>query len=344
MITVLTASYNGSSYIVQQLDSILAQSREDIQILVSDDCSVDGSREILKAYEDSHKGRVVVLWRRWPSGGAALHFLKLLKLMGDLGERQDRGMEEILEEYEPLGEAGQALAETFSQAEYFMLSDQDDVWLKTKGERLLEKITTMEAQREGEEVPLLVHSDMQVVDEELHVIAPSFFSYQKISPQRTRLSQLLVQNNVTGGGIMVNRAVLPFLSRLPSKCLMHDAWLALVVTSFGRIGYVDEPLYLYRQHGGNTLGAEKGDNLAGVIGRLTDGERARENYRNMFAQARWFLEFYRDGLGEKECRILEKFLQLPERGRLGKMYLILRYGFTKNTFLRTLGQMLFMDV
>lgn len=53
MITVLMASYNGGRYIRQQLDSILAQDEEDVRILVSDDCSSDGSRELLKEYEAS---------------------------------------------------------------------------------------------------------------------------------------------------------------------------------------------------------------------------------------------------------------------------------------------------
>jgi glycosyltransferase involved in cell wall biosynthesis len=56
MITVLMASYNGSRYIRQQLDSILAQDEEDVRILVSDDCSSDGSRELLKEYEAGGPG------------------------------------------------------------------------------------------------------------------------------------------------------------------------------------------------------------------------------------------------------------------------------------------------
>ena len=78
MITVLVASYNGSRYIKQQLDSILAQDEKDIHILVSDDCSADGSGELLKEYEERHRDRILVLFRRKPSGGAAAHFLKLL--------------------------------------------------------------------------------------------------------------------------------------------------------------------------------------------------------------------------------------------------------------------------
>ena len=63
---------------------------------------------------------------------------------------------------------------------------------------------------------------------------------------------------------------------------MHDAWLALIASCFGEIGWVDRPLYYYRQHGGNTLGAEKGDSLDSVRARVKDGSSARENYRRMF--------------------------------------------------------------
>ena len=65
MITVLMASYNGSRYIRQQLDSILAQDEEDVRILVSDDCSSDGSRELLKEYEAS-QGRSFFTDRKTP--------------------------------------------------------------------------------------------------------------------------------------------------------------------------------------------------------------------------------------------------------------------------------------
>ena len=50
-ITVLMAAYEGERYIEQQLDSILAQTVPDLQIMVSDDGSKDGTREILEKYE-----------------------------------------------------------------------------------------------------------------------------------------------------------------------------------------------------------------------------------------------------------------------------------------------------
>ena len=343
MITVLVASYNGSRYIKQQLDSILAQDEKDIHILVSDDCSADGSGELLKEYEERHRDRILVLFRRKPSGGAAAHFLKLLKLMADAahGPEEQPQHGSLLPEYE-VTKSQLAHLGRLAGADYFMLSDQDDVWMPQKARMLSDKMKEMERKPGRGNVPLLVHSDLTVTDEELRPIADSFFRYQKISPERTRLPQLLVQNNVTGGAVMVSRSMLPYLKEIPGVCLMHDAWLALIASCFGEIGWVDRPLYYYRQHGGNTLGAEKGDSLDSVRTRVKDGSSARENYRRMFGQADSFYHMFYSRLNREQQETLEAFIRLPRCGRLGKMGLIVKYGFTKNTLVRTLGQMLFI--
>ena len=343
MITVLMASYNGSRYIRQQLDSILAQDEEDVRILVSDDCSSDGSRELLKDYEASRGDRVLVLLRKEPSGGAPVHFLKLLKLMADAahGPEEQPQHGSLLPEYE-VTKSQLAHLGRLAGADYFMLSDQDDVWMPQKARMLSDKMKEMERKPGRGNVPLLVHSDLTVADEALRPIADSFFRYQKISPERTSLPQLLVQNNVTGGAVMVSRSMLPYLKEIPGVCLMHDAWLALIASCFGEIGWVDRPLYYYRQHGGNTLGAEKGDSLDSVRTRVKDGSSARENYRRMFGQADSFYHMFYSRLNREQQETLEAFIRLPRCGRLGKMGLIVKYGFTKNTLVRTLGQMLFI--
>lgn len=346
MITVLVAAYNGEAYIREQMDSILAQSQGGIHIVVSDDCSSDRTPEILEEYCARYPGRVTAIRREKPSGGAAAHFLELLselaraeaKSGAAVAGREPGGAEEFaacgyggsVKDHLPVAAAG---------ADYFMLSDQDDVWLPQKAEKLLMCMQELEAGLKPG-TPALVHSDLAVVDESLRVVAHSFFKYQKISPERTALPQLLVQNNVTGGAVMINRPMLELLKDLPQVCLMHDAWLALLASCFGAIGWVKEPLYLYRQHGSNTLGAEKGDNLQGMRDRLEDGSGARENYRRMFGQAQCLLELFADRLSGEQKELLAAFVEIPRMGKAGRIRTILKYGFTKNTWLRTLGQML----
>ena len=57
-ITVLMATYEGERYIGQQLDSILAQTIPDIQIMISDDGSKDRTRQILERYKRWYPGQI----------------------------------------------------------------------------------------------------------------------------------------------------------------------------------------------------------------------------------------------------------------------------------------------
>lgn len=220
MITVLVAAYNGEAYIREQMDSILAQSQGGIHIVVSDDCSSDRTPEILEEYCARYPGRVTAIRREKPSGGAAAHFLELLSELARAETKPGAavaGREQAgAEEFTASGYGGSVkdhLPVAAAEADYFMLSDQDDVWLPQKAEKLLMCMQELEAGLKPG-TPALAHSDLAVVDESLRVVAHSFFKYQKISPERTALPQLLVQNNVTGGAVMINRPMLELLKDL----------------------------------------------------------------------------------------------------------------------------------
>ena len=50
-VDVLLATYNGEKYLRKQIDSILNQTYKNINLIISDDCSKDKTKEILKEYE-----------------------------------------------------------------------------------------------------------------------------------------------------------------------------------------------------------------------------------------------------------------------------------------------------
>jgi glycosyltransferase involved in cell wall biosynthesis len=52
-VTVLMSVYNGEKYLRQAVDSVLAQTFRDFELLIVDDCSTDSTAEILKSYHDS---------------------------------------------------------------------------------------------------------------------------------------------------------------------------------------------------------------------------------------------------------------------------------------------------
>ena len=57
-VDILLATYNGEKYIKEQVESILNQTYENIQIIISDDCSTDKTRQVLKEYENNEKIKI----------------------------------------------------------------------------------------------------------------------------------------------------------------------------------------------------------------------------------------------------------------------------------------------
>jgi glycosyltransferase involved in cell wall biosynthesis len=54
LISVVLCTYNGERYLKYQLDSLIAQSYKNIEIIIVDDCSIDKTRSILSDYQTRH--------------------------------------------------------------------------------------------------------------------------------------------------------------------------------------------------------------------------------------------------------------------------------------------------
>ena len=144
----------------------------------------------------------------------------------------------------------------YTNTEYIMFSDQDDVWLPNKIE------LTLNVMKAAEQIypnkPVLVHTDLKVVDSELNIISDSMWSYQKLFPEiGDDLSKIMAQNVVTGCTMMINRKARDASIPIPAEAIMYDWWLALNTAEFGKIAYLSIPSILYRQHSGNKIGAKR---------------------------------------------------------------------------------------
>jgi len=108
----------------------------------------------------------------------------------------------------------------------------------------------------GKNTPILIHSDLRVVDEQLNEIAPSFVKFQGLpDPRKHDFPKFLYQNVVTGCATFFNRALLEIATPIPEQAIVHDWWFAQCAKLFGVLVYIDEPLLDYRQHGENSIGA-----------------------------------------------------------------------------------------
>lgn len=223
-IDILLATYNGQKYLSEQIDSILSQSNTDWTLIIRDDKSDDETVEIIKKYQEKYLDKIKIIEDDAGHLGVKLNFQRLLE---------------------------------HSKAEYIMFCDQDDVWLPEKIEM------TLNAMKKGEkdfpDKPLMIHSDLVVVDDGLKKIADSLWEYQKVIPEKNDdLNRIILQNVATGCTIMINKKAREVSLPIPEDAVMHDWWIAIKVAQYGKILYVPRQLTLYRQHSGNLVGAKMG--------------------------------------------------------------------------------------
>lgn len=306
-VCILLAAYNGAAYIRQQIDSILQQDYPNIQLVLSDDGSQDGTQEILAEYEAEYPGRVIWHQSGKRFGKAQTHFMHLLR--------------------------------TFHDADYIMFSDQDDVWHPDKVRKTLQKMREIE---KDTSVPALVHTDLRVVDRELNMIAPSFCKYSNINGNRLKLNQLLVQNVVTGCTVMINHelAKLACAEIAEDRVIMHDWWMAMLAAACGATGFLDEATIEYRQHGSNSVGAQRVNSPQYLWKRLYTRKKMRDALTVAARQAESFLSCYEQLIGTEEKKLIRAFISIKEKGTLGRDIVFLRYRLLKDRMIRIVPQLL----
>ena len=231
-IAILLATYNGAKYIREQLDSLFQQSCGDFHLYIRDDGSKDDTLKIVEEYRQKFSDRITVLEDSQKHKGAAKSFMTLLQEV---------------------------------DSDYYMFCDQDDIWLPTKVEKTFARMKEIEgtAQNAGTAnavgtAPILVATDLKVVDENLQPLKDSFNVDLKIDVFRKHSELICVRHVVTGCTMMFNRAAKEASLPMSPRATMHDEWVALCVHfKGGIISILDEATILYRQHTSNTLGAEQ---------------------------------------------------------------------------------------
>ncbi len=292
-VQVLLATYNGDTHVAEQIDSVLAQLDVDVDLLVSDDGSSDNTRNTLSAYHAAHPGRFLLLPQVPGTGRPKTNFLRLMQA---------------------------------STADYVALCDQDDVWLPDKLAVSMQAMAELE-QKHGSSVPLLVFTDVNVVDGGLRLLHASFWQNQGIVAERIgSLRHLLAQNVVVGCTAVMNRALVERSLDMPDAAYMHDWWIALNACVFGHARPLHVPTVLYRQHGGNAVGAVL-DHRRNLVPSFRFHEKRRAQWEIAARQAAAFLALHRDEVTPAQRRVLEAYSRSDQHpNRFVRVFTYLRRG------------------
>ncbi|SIQ31483.1 glycosyltransferase family 2 protein [Aquipseudomonas alcaligenes] len=309
-VAVLLAAYNGEKYIKPQILSILSSRLETpLSITIGLDPSTDDTREVVDSIGSES---IFTFCYETPSGGAKYNFARLVEHALLLPDR------------------------------YYAFSDQDDVWDSDRlavGIKLLKEHES----RLGDGVPLLVFSDSRVVDEELGIVSASFMEAEKLDPAAAEFfNRLIVQNVGQGCTFLFNRALLELAAPVPGSARMHDHWLMLVASAFGKILYVDRPLLSYRQHSNNVVGAA-GYGFFRALARACKGsQEIRDSLSFSRKQAEAFVLRYGSMLDRDRYEFLIRFVGLPQLGFWARRLFIYKYGVRMSGVLRRIGLYLYI--
>lgn len=234
-ISVALCTFDGESFLPEQLASIASQTRLPDEIVICDDGSSDSTTTVAELFQASVPASVVI--HRNPSRlGFTRNFEKALGLC-----------------------SGDAI----------VLADQDDVWHARKVEVCAAELerthcTFTDARRidaGGNALPGGTLWD--------HI---GFTARQRRAVRSGRGMTVLVERNVATGATMAfRRELLARALPVPAAPGMHhDMWIALVAAAVGGLTCIDEPLIDYREHERQQLGA--GEPVGGVV-RWVDAAR-----------------------------------------------------------------------
>ncbi|TSE30557.1 glycosyltransferase family 2 protein [Tepidimonas charontis] len=254
LIDILLATYNGSLFLREQIESLLGQDYPAFRILASDDGSSDGTAEVLADYAQRCPERVVLVPNPRPGRGALRNFEHLMAT---------------------------SLAQGWAQ--WFAFADQDDIWLPNKLSLSAARLHALEADGDGVDLPCLVHTDLCVVDAQRRIVHPSMARYEGLNPAAATPQSLLSVNEVTGCTLVGNRRLLELALPLPDAAIVHDWWCAVIAGS-GRRAYIPRATVHYRQHDANQIGARNRRLWSRVRRALIDGAGVWQRVHQLGAQ------------------------------------------------------------
>lgn len=218
LVSIILPTYNTGEYIFDMLDSIKYQTYPNIELIIVDDNSSDGTYDrILHWYENltSSNQKIIILKNEKNIG--------LTKTV-NIGYQKCSG-------------------------EYVFLSDHDDIWSYEKVEKqvgIFEK---------NKDVVICFH-DREMINRENETICQSEYKYINFNQESANANEILEKkirysaNTLSFKNIVEAKSIFP----IPKDIIEHDYYLTVCFSLFGKIRYVQQPLVKYRIHEENLSG------------------------------------------------------------------------------------------
>lgn len=220
-LSVALCTYNGSSFIEEQINSILNQSTNVDEIIICDDQSTDNTVSILKKLQTNNP---------------LIHIIE-----NEVNLRSTKNFEKAI---------------SFCRGDYIFLCDQDDIWKTDK----VEKIITIFKQNPTAE-GIFSNADLVDENNTIFTdktIWDSVFFFENELQKPIDFFDIIAKNGniVTGATLCIKKEVKSFIIPFSEENL-HDEWIATLLALRKTLFYSTENLISYRIHGKQQVGMKR---------------------------------------------------------------------------------------
>lgn len=282
-ISVVVATFRGKTFLTEQLDSLKDQIRQPDEVILSDDCSGDGTAEAIAAYIEEHG---LSHWRLF-------------------ARQENQGF---------IGNFRSALSE--ATGDIIFPCDQDDIWEA-------DKLQVMERVFAEDPQVMAVNGSFLKIDGAGKPIPPISYPartgnhgliFRPVNPGGlTEISyDEILRSNISPGCTMaVRREVVAHYLAHTQGLLPHDWELNVYAAELGKLYYLDRPVIRYRLHGGNAIGLET--KKAGAFEIRRDEAGRLDIYRQEKERLAFLEAQQLDRAQQKYLRHFAAYLRLREK-------------------------------
>lgn len=299
MIAILLSTYNGEKYLDKLLTSLMQQTYQKFFLYIFDDGSTDNTVNIICDWIDRFPDKIKLI-KAPPTHNPKINYFNLLESV---------------------------------EADYYMFCDQDDIWCENKVDVYYKTVM-----KESTNTPLLIHSDLMLIDENDKTINKSYIKQQKIKPKKECFNRMLIQNSITGCTILINKRLrnLALRSTDYENIIMHDWWLGLIANKYGKVVFIDKQLIKYRQHSNNVIGAMPYFDLSTIISNIK-----KHTYNINFAKTQRQAKEFVMCFDENNDSLALRYSELHKENKIYRILFYFRYKVLKYGALKIIGQILF---
>jgi glycosyltransferase involved in cell wall biosynthesis len=219
-LSIALCTYNGSTFLREQLQSLAIQTLQPFEVVITDDCSTDDTISIIQEFSNR---------------------LNIKIFANELPLKVTKNFEKAV---------------SLCTGDIILMCDQDDIWHSEKLAKISQYFQDNPNKLAVFSDADLVNEQGKSLNKNFWS-AVRFHEPQIQQFKDGKVVELLLAGNRTAGCMMAFRKelvekIIPFPTHIP--LIIHDNWITIVVAMMDSLGIIEDKLISYRQHNFQQIG------------------------------------------------------------------------------------------